>query len=233
MKTSTVLKKFSMTAVGAALSTCIIAAPKADAAVVSLGFEGLKDMEQILNFYNGGTGSLGSAGPNYGISFGPDSLALIDFDNGGNGNFANEPTPNTVAFFLTGPGNLMNVAAGFDTGFSFYYSSSQAGSVTVFDGLNGTGTQLAQINLGVNFQNNNCTGDPTGMYCNWDPIGVSFAGTAKSVLFAGTANQVGFDNITLGSNTPRLVSVPEPSSLFGLLAVGFLGVGSVLKPKLK
>jgi hypothetical protein len=127
----------------------------------------------------------------------------------------------------------MNVAAGFDTGFSFYYSSSQAGSVTVFDGLNGTGTQLAQINLGVNFQNNNCTGDPTGTYCNWDPIGVSFAGTAKSVLFAGTANQVGFDNITLGSNTPRLVSVPEPSSLFGLLAVGFLGVGSVLKPKLK
>jgi hypothetical protein len=233
MKTSTVLKKFSMTAVGAALSTCIIAAPKADAAVVSLGFEGLKDMEQILNFYNGGTGSLGSAGPNYGISFGPDSLALIDSDNGGSGNFANEPTPNTVAFFLTGPGNLMNVAAGFDTGFSFYYSSSQAGSVTVFDGLNGTGTQLAQINLGVNFQNNNCTGDPTGTYCNWDPIGVSFAGTAKSVLFAGTANQVGFDNITLGSNTPRLVSVPEPSSLFGLLAVGFLGVGSVLKPKLK
>ena len=231
MKTSTVLKKFSTAAAGAALSTCIIAAPKADAAVVSLDFEGLQNLEQILNFYNGGTGSLGSAGPNYGISFGPDSLALIDSDNGGSGNFANEPTPNTVAFFLTGPGNLMNVAAGFDTGFSFYYSSSQAAYVTVFDGLNGTGTQLAQINLGVNFQNNNCTGDPTGAYCNWDPIGVSFAGTAKSVLFAGAANQVGFDNITLGSSTP--VPVSEPSSLFGLLAVGFLGVGSVLKPKLK
>ncbi|WP_253845079.1 PEP-CTERM sorting domain-containing protein [Microcystis aeruginosa] len=127
----------------------------------------------------------------------------------------------------------MNVAAGFNTGFSFYYSSSLAGSVTIFDGLNGTGTQLAQVNLGVNFQNNNCTGDPTGLFCNWDPIGVSFAGTAKSVLFGGVANQVGFDSITLGSNTPGPVSVPEPSSLFGLLAVGFLGVGSVLKPKLK
>ena len=44
MKTSTVLKKFSMTAVGAALSTCILAAPKADAAVVSLDFEGLQNL---------------------------------------------------------------------------------------------------------------------------------------------------------------------------------------------
>ena len=233
MKTSTVLKKLSIVGAGAALSTCILAAPKADAAVVSLDFEGLQNSEQILNFYNGGTGSLGSAGPNYGISFGPDSLVIIDSDNDGSGNFANEPTPNTVAFFVSGPGNLMNVAAGFDTGFSFYYSSSLAGSVTIFDGLNGTGTQLAQVNLGVNFQNNNCTGDPTGLFCNWDPIGVSFAGTAKSVLFGGVANQVAFDSITLGSNTPGPVSVPEPSSLFGLLAVGFLGVGSVLKPKLK
>ena len=184
---------------------------------------------EFLTFTTRGTGSLGSAGPNYGISFGQDSQALIDSDNGGSGNFANEPTPNTVAFFLTGPGNLMNVAAGFDTGFSFYYSSSAPGFVTIFDGLNGTGTQLAQINLGVNWQNNNCTGDPTGDFCNWDPIGVSFAGTAKSVLFAGVANDIAFDNITLGSSTPS--SVPEPSSLFSLLAVGFLGVGSVLKRK--
>jgi len=233
MKTSTVIEKLSLAAAGAALSTCIIAAPKADAAVVSLDFEGLQNSEQILNFYNGGTGSLGSAGPNYGISFGLNSLALIDSDNGGTGNFANEPTPKTIAFFQSGPGNLMNVAAGFNTGFSFYYSSIRTGSVTIFDGLNGTGTQLAQINLGVNWKNNNCQGDPTGAFCNWDPIGVSFAGTAKSVLFAGAANQVAFDNITLGSNTPGPVSVPEPSSLFGLLAVGFLGVGSVLKPKLK
>jgi len=235
MKNSSPIKKLSLIASGVALATCVLAVDRANASANPqlLTFEGLLNNERILDFYNGGTGSFGSSGPNYGISFGLNSLALIDSDNGGTGNFANEPTPDTVAFFLTGPGNLMNVAAGFDTGFSFYYSSSRTGSVTIFDGLNGTGTQLAQINLGVNWKNNNCQGDPTGAFCNWDPIGVSFAGTAKSVLFAGAANQVAFDNITLGSNTPGPVSVPEPSSLFGLLAVGFLGVGSVLKPKLK
>src|SRR3712207_7981089 len=36
-----------------------------------LSFEGLKDTEQVLEFYNGGAGSLGSTGPDYDISFGP------------------------------------------------------------------------------------------------------------------------------------------------------------------
>ena len=38
----------------------------------------------------------------------------------------------------------MNVAAGFSTGFSFYYAAPfDTGSVTVWSGLNGTGTLLA------------------------------------------------------------------------------------------
>ncbi|HTQ79133.1 MAG TPA: hypothetical protein VMM92_03995, partial [Thermoanaerobaculia bacterium] len=35
------------------------------------------------------------------------------------------------------------------------------------------------------------------------PIGVSFSGVARSVDFGGTANQIGFDNITFGSQTPN------------------------------
>lgn len=53
------------------------------ATVVTLTFEGLRDQESILDFYNGGTGSLGSAGTNYGVDFAGNTLALIDSDTGG------------------------------------------------------------------------------------------------------------------------------------------------------
>ena len=67
-----------------------------------LNFEGLQNLEPILNFYDGSLGGFGSGpGPDYGITFGLDALAIIDADAGGTGNFANEPSPNAVAFFLT------------------------------------------------------------------------------------------------------------------------------------
>src|SRR5262245_27508417 len=169
----------------------IIGCVQLSAVPVTLTFEGLQNLEQILNFYNGGTGSLGSSGPNLGISFGSSALAVIDSDAGGSGNIANEPSPDTAAFFLTGGDLVMNVAAGFDTGFSFFYTSAASASVTVYDGLNGTGNVLGTILLSTNF-NQNCTGDPTGQFCHWDPIGVAFGGIAKSVSFAGSANQVAF-----------------------------------------
>ena len=116
------------------------------------------------------------------------------------------------------------LAAGFTTGFSFYYSSNAAASVNVYSGLNGTGTLLATVPL-VAQANVGCTGDPSGFYCNWTPIGVTFTGTAQSVAFGGTANQVGFDNITLGAATPGS-AVPEPASWAMLiLGMGLIGAG--------
>lgn len=207
------------------LVTCFIVALVSPASAdLVLTFEGLQNEEAILEFYNGGAGSLGSSGPNYGISFGPSALALIDSDAGGNGNFANEPSPDTIAFWLTGTSLVMNAAAGFDTGFSFYYSSSTSATVSVYDGLGATGNLLAQINLIAQGNSNNCAGDPTGYFCNWDPIGVAFAGLAKSVDFSGTANQTGYDNITLGSDIPGNGQIPEPST-FLLLGAGLAGVG--------
>jgi hypothetical protein len=192
-----------------------IAAPQwANAAVVTLSFEGLQDQEQILDFYNGGTGSLGSSGPNHGIGFGSSALALIDSDAGGTGNFANEPSPDTIAFFLTGSDLVMNVAAGFDTGFSFFYSTATTGSVTVYSGLNGTGAVLGVLPLAPIVGVGTFGGDPTGFFDRWDPVGVAFAGTAMSVSFAGAADQIGFDNITLGSETPGGAGVPEPTTFF-------------------
>lgn len=196
-------------------------AVQAQPVVVVLTFEGLRDLEPILNFYNGGFGGGGSGpGPNFGIVFGGASLAIIDADAGGTGNFANEPTPDTIAFFLTGS-VIMNVPAGFDTGFSFFYTSvSFAGSVRVWDGPDATGVLLGTLDLVPN--GSGCGGDPNGAFNCWTAVGVPFAGLARSVDFGGVANQIGFDNITLGSQEPR-PGVPEPSTIL-LFATGFLGL---------
>jgi hypothetical protein len=181
--------------------------------VRTLTFEGLQQDEQILNYYNGGTGSLGSGpGPSWGITFGTSALALIS------GNFENNPTPPTITYFTSGPGVVMNVPAGFTTGFSFYYAAaSNPGTVTVYDGLDGTGNLLATIDLPVTGAN--CGGSTASFSC-WSPIGASFIGTAKSVSFGGVANQIGFDNITVGAAAPE--GVPAPASLLLVLA----GMGS-------
>ncbi len=195
----------------------------ANAAVIVLDFEGVGNTASIDNFYNGGTDSVGNSGADYGIEFSGNTLGLIDEDAGGAGNFANEPSPDTVMFWLDDTSAIMNVPLGFDTGFSFFYSSASAATINIYAGLDATGTLLNSIDLAAQYTANGCTGDPNGQYCNWDPIGASFAGTARSIDFGGTANRTGYDDITFGSASPDPVSVPEPGSL-ALLGIGMAGI---------
>jgi hypothetical protein len=189
----------------------------ANAAVIVLDFEGLGNEEQILDFYNGGLGGGGSGpGPDHDIVFGDTSLSIIDEDAGGSGNIANEPSPDTTLFFLEGSA-ILNALNGFDTGFSFFYSSvSFDGSVTVYDGLNATGNVLATLDLFAN--GSSCGGDPGGDFNCWTPVGVLFDGTAMSVDFSGVANQITFDDVTFGTDRPG-GEIPEPASML-LLGAG-------------
>ena len=197
-------------------------AGSAFAAPIVLNFEGIGNGAQILDFYNGGTDSQGHSGVNYGISFGPNALGLIDADAGGSGNIANEPSPSTVMYFSSGSA-ILNNAAGFDTGFSFFYTSATTAVVNVYSGLNATGTLLGSINLVAQY-NSNCSGDPTGAFCNFSPAGLAFAGVAHSIDFGGTVNQIAFDDITFGSATPG-GDVPEPGTL-ALFGLGLFGTAA-------
>jgi len=211
----------------------------ASASIIVLDFEGAGDNAKLLGFYNGGTDSKGFSGVNYGIQFGSDALSLRDKDVGGSGNFANEPSPDTVMFFTAGSA-ILNYALGFDTGFSFFYSSQYAATVSVYDGLDATGSLLASINVSPQYTDN-CNGDPTGTYCNWTPVGAGFKGIAKSVDFGGTVQHTGYDNVTFGSATPgrteqRLmlqaaaIPLPEPAT-WALFVLGLIGLGSFQRCK--
>jgi len=211
--------------IGAALTASCLG-NVANANIIVLDFEGISNSTSVDDFYNGGTDGTGNSGVNYGVSFSSNTLALIDEDAGGSGNFANEPSGSTAMFFTTGSSAILNFAAGFDTGFSFFYTSSAVASVNVFDDVNGDGNLLGSINLAAQFSDN-CNGDPYGNFCNWTSTGINFAGIAKSIDFSGTVSQVAFDDITLGSEVAgeQPTDVPEPSTL-AIFALGIMGLVS-------
>jgi hypothetical protein len=216
--------------VSASVAALALAAGSAQAVIITLDFEGTAapfanptgfgpGIDAPNTYYSGGTTLGGNGpGPNFGVQFASQSLTILDSDvPGGSGNFANEPTGQTVLFFLGDPGSVavMNVPAGFDTGFATYYSSiTTNGQITVWDGLNGTGNVL--MNLFLFPLGNGAGGDPTGAYDTWQLTGGNFLGTARSVTFAGAPNFIAFDDVTFGSN------IPAPGA--ALLALAGAGV---------
>lgn len=218
-----------LTAIGAVVLSCT-----ASASPFTLDFENIAPYPNgnnvfIQDFYNGGTSSIATSGANYGVSFGSNALLIClnststACSNTSRGGLAPTSSQGSL-FFLSGSQTYMNVAAGFDTGFSFNYVGSINGSVDVYDGLNGTGNLLTSVTLTPNL--GSCPGYSAG-FCPFGPAGVNFAGTARSVSFGGVANQIVFDDITFGSATPGDPGnrVPEPASL-ALVTLGLLAAGA-------
>ena len=129
------MKRFFFLSMLGVLIPLTITSVRAD--VFTLDFGGLQNGEEVLSYYDGGFGSLGSGpGPDYGITFTPSFLAII----------AVPPYPPDRVGELNGPSAVMDVEGGFTNLLSFYYlASDNSGLVTTWSGLDGTGSMLASI----------------------------------------------------------------------------------------
>jgi Bacterial Ig-like domain (group 3) len=182
------------------IALCLLLLPALSAAQTTalVSFSGLKNLEFINQFYDGGMGSLGSGpGPNYGLQFTANAQTIISASKGGSGNFIGNPGGYPVMFFQTGTNVTMTATNGVQTALWFYYSALQTGSATVYTGPNGTGTILAHVSLPPN--NSGCN---TYKLCVWSPVGVPLSTTAGSISFAGGPDYLAIGTIHLGHALP-------------------------------
>lgn len=201
-------------------AVALLSSVPAFAADTLITFEGTSSFLSVAEFYNGGTDGGGLAGANFGVSFGGAALSIANDVLGPY--FSNAPTPGSV-MFAQDASAVMNVASGFAGGLSFYYASSAStlDAVTIYSGLNGTGTLLASASLFGNAQ----LGCSDSSFCRFDLTSVKFAGIARSVSFAGNAGSVAYDNIGISA-------VPEPES-YALLLAGLAVVGTLSLRRLR
>lgn len=205
---------------------------------VVLNFEGINSTYPsgyafINNFYNGGTSSDGTTGTNYGITFSSNAQAIclntpgVSCSNTSRGGLGDPNSQEGGLFFLSGSNTFMDDPSGFTTGFSLFYTAIyNPGSLSVYSGVDGTGTLLATLDLPLTASN--CASTYSAGFCPFVPIGVAFSGTAESISFAGVANQIVFDDVTFGSSTPGNPStVPEPSTIVLMLTALGAGIGPI------
>jgi hypothetical protein len=173
-------------------------------------FGGLKNLEFIDQYYDGGNGSLGSGpGKNLGVQFTANAQIIVSASKGGSGNFIDNPGAYPVMFFQTGQNITMTATNGIETALWFYYSAIESGVATIYEGPNGTGNILASVTLTPN--NSGCS---TYKLCVWSAVGAPLSVAAASITFAGVPDYLAIGTMHLGIALPTsmvLTSSQNPS----------------------
>ncbi len=206
-------------------ASLVLAAALATAAnaATTLSFEGFQDTEMILQAYNGGTGSFGSAVSNIGVIFSPDFQVGNDSDITSNvgfwGDTAYEPDGMGTMYVLS-PINwgVIDVPSGFTGQWSTFYAARAQCRIDVWSGPGGTGSLLGWTAINPNAQTNG--GDPNGAFNTWAVANIPFSGTAMSVTYTGPSFDVRFDRMEFGK-------VPAP----GAASLALLGGLTMLRRK--
>ncbi|MEY8689358.1 MAG: hypothetical protein AB9M53_05700 [Leptothrix sp. (in: b-proteobacteria)] len=127
--------------------------------------------------------------------------------------YANDAGDNKAMFVNTALGATQSVfnagsGGGFIDSLSFAYAnlSGAVGSVSVWSGLDGSGTQLTSFSLG----DNSASADLQTL-STWTSVSQAFSGTALSIVFGANDGNIVFDNVTVNA-----VPLPAAALLFPL-----------------
>lgn len=225
-----ILKNLSIATTGALLVT-IGTVGRAQA--FTLDFEGIGDQVTVGNFYS-------TTPHNFGVTFSNNAQGIVSqyAPGGGSGIFHDQPSGTTALVFQAANSTngqqsiILNDATGFNN-LSFYYTAiNTPGSVAVYSDVNDGGTTLASQTLPKTLSDGGPDGTDPTVFGPFSLVSISLPSTAKSVNFGGAVSQILFDNITLTSSSGGATSVPEPSSVLGLLAFGTIGAIFTLKSQL-
>ena len=178
-----------------AAAASIFAASSASAALVTANFDDVTSFSAV-----------GSAYAASGLVFDTEAVAIDGTD-------ATLATPFTAhsgtnAMFSPFTATVMNVADGFVGDVSFWYSSiTGSTTVSVFDGLNATGSVLSTFTLASN----------STAYELFSLASQSFSGVGYSISFGGNDGQIAYDDVTVNA-----VPLPAAALLFpmGAAALG-------------
>lgn len=186
-----------------AAAVSIFAASSASAALVTANFDGVASFSAV-----------GSAYAASGLVFDTEAIAIDGTD-------ATLATPFTAhsgtnAMFSPFSATVMNVADGFVGDVSFWYSSiTGSTTVSVFDGLNATGSVLSSFTLASN----------STAYELFSLASQSFSGVGYSISFGGNDGQIAYDDVTVNA-----VPLPAAALLFPMGAAA-LGLSARRKRK--